>query len=394
MNAKLSWGRLFLVFGVVVLFAVTMLSAAAVPGQTDSHPSGTSPRFASSVPVDVSKSGATLPLAHKGCPTTTQCTYVADEIGGVQVFSGTSLIASIGVVLTPADPKSCPEFAYAWFGSILVSDQCGNNGLGELRVLNPATDAWGTPITIAGGGPTGMVGDASNGWLYVANSEYGSVTVLSSMSSVAGTVATCGSYPLFLDYDSASKIVFVGNQGFLSAACVDMIHGTTAGTPIVSAGTYTFSVSDEITGVTVNQHTGNVYIVDQSYSSYVGGVFEYGKRGTYKATILAPNGSDTVFGSTYDASTLSVYVVSNAQDNLGVFNATGFIFSINSTNKVGHPIFAGLGPLADCYNPASLSVYVPDNGDVTGIGVTAVKGSTVTQISIYGPVRGYGCGAN
>ena len=394
MKTQLSWLKVLPVVAVVVLFAVTMASAAAVPGASTGHPSSSTATFALSHQIPVPNGPQALASGNKACPITTQCTYVADKIGGVQVFSGNNLIASVSVVLTPSDPSTCPEFAYAWFGSILVSDACGDNGAGELRVLNPATNVWGTPITVAGGGPLAMVGDTSNGDLYVTNFGYGTVTVLSSATTVAGTVATCGSYPGMLDYDSASKIVFVGNEGFISAACIDMIKGTTAGSPIVSAGTYTLTVSDAISGVTVNQHTGNVYITDPNYNAYAGGVFEYGKRGAYKATIAPPSISDGLSGSTYDASSQSVYVVSDAHYTLGFYNATGFVFNISGSNAVSGAHFVGLGPNADCYNPASLSVYVPNTSNVLGSGVTVFKGATIHNISIYGPVEGYGCGAN
>jgi hypothetical protein len=394
MKTRLLWSELLSVVAIVVFFAVTGLSAAALPAGSATDLSSALTDHPRPFGTLMGKTLQPPASGNKVCPTTSKCIYVADKIGGVQVFSGTSLIASIPVVLTTSDPSTCPQFAYDWFGSILVSDECGNNGLGELRVLNPTTNAWGTPITIAGGAPLAMVGDSSNGKLYVSNFGHGTVTVLSSKTTVAGTVSTCAPYPMFLDYDSASKWVFVGNEGFTSAACVDMINGTTARSPITSAGTHTFGLSDSITGVTVNQHTGNVYVNDADYNSPVGGVFEYSKRGVYKAAITPPAASDDLTGSVYDASTQLVYVVSQAQDYLGVYNATGFVFTISSSNVVSGPIFAGLTPNAGCYDPGNQSIYVPNTGDVTGSGVTVVKGTTVHNISIYGSVEGYGCGAN
>jgi DNA-binding beta-propeller fold protein YncE len=394
MKATLPLKTSLAILGIVVLFLLTAVSAAATPAPSAIPVVRAAANLASGNHLSLSNDPPTPASGNKACPSTTQCTYVADEIGGVQVFSGNNLIASVPVVLTTSDPTSCPEYAYAWFGSILVADACGNNGLGELRVLDPATNAWGNPITIAGTDPGSMVGDPSNGKLYVANFGSGTVTVLSSPTHVATSVATCAPYPTFLDYDSASKIVFVGNAGYSATACIDMIKGNTAGTPIVTAGSYSFTSSDSIAGVSVNQHTGNVYVVDTSYNSPVGKVFEYGKRGAYIASITPPTGSDGLWGSTYDPFTQSVYVVSPTQLNGATYNATGFVFEISASNVVTSPLFAGLGPNADCYNPASHSVYVPNTADVTGSGVTVINGTATHNISIYGPVRGYSCGAN
>jgi hypothetical protein len=394
MIVKLSWTKLLPILAVVVLFAVNTLSAAALPVQSANFGLTAAASLTPGSQRPLSNVFPVLASGNKVCPSTTQCTYIADEIGGVQVFSGNNLIASIPVVLTSSDPSSCPEFAYAWFGSILVSDGCGNNGLGELRVLDPATNGWGAPITIAGKDPLSMVGDASNGRLYVANFGQGTVTVLSSPTKVASSVATCASYPVFLDYDAASKIVFAGNEGFSAPGCIDMIKGNTAGTPISSAGAYVFTASTSITGVTVNQATGNVYVNDVNYNSPAGEIFEYTKKGVYKTSITPPTGSDTIWGSTYDAFTQSVYVVSNVHLNGAIFNATGFAFNISASNIVGAPIYTGLGPNTDCYNPSSHSIFVPNTGDVTGSGVTIVNGVTIHNVTIYGPVKGYGCAAN
>ena len=394
MKAKLTWTKVLPIAVVIVLFVVSSPSTTLTTLGSADRVSLNTTNLALGNLLPPSKAPLSLNARNAVCPNTTKCTYVADEIGGVQVFSGNNLIASIPVILTPSDPTTCPEGAYAWFGAIIVSDQCGNNGSGELRVLKPATNTWGTPISIAGKAPLFMVGNPSNGDLYVTNFGQGTVTVLSSRTSVAGTVTTCAPYPMFLDYDAASGVVFVGNEGFTAPACVDMIRGTTAGTPITSAGTHVFSTSDSISGVTVNQHTGNVYVNDPNYNSFTGMVFEYGKRGAYKTSITPPSGNDGIWGNAYDAATQSVYVVSPAQDNLGVFNSTGFVFAISASNTVSAHIFAGVGPNTACYNPANHEIYAPNTQEVIGSGVTVVKGVIAHNIFVYGPVRGFGCGAN
>jgi hypothetical protein len=338
--------------------------------------------------------GTQMASPSRTCGSTTQCTYVADQIGGVQVFSGHSLIASLPIRTTPSDPYTCPTTAYFWFGSILVSDPCGNFDQGELRVLNPATNAWGSPITLSGPTPVYMVGDPSNGDLYVANFGFGTVTVLSSPTAIAGIVGTCAPNPEFLDYDSSSKLVFVGNRGLYTPACLDRIKGTTPLAPITHAGSYIFSFSDSFTGVTANQATGNVYVNDYSYG--IGGIIlEFSSTGAYLNALLPPSLSEGIWGSTYDVATQSVDVVSSSQFNSSNFSLSeqGFVFAISSHNAVGRPVLVGDVPQAACYNPADQSIYVPNFEDPS-YPMTVVKGFHATSIFYYGVVEGFGCGAN
>jgi hypothetical protein len=66
------------------------------------------------------------PAGNEAYPKTTTCTYVADGIGGVQVFQDgkiPKLIASIFVKLTSKDPYTCPEGTLYVSGvGVLVSD--------------------------------------------------------------------------------------------------------------------------------------------------------------------------------------------------------------------------------------------------------------------------------
>ncbi len=327
------------------------------------------------------------------CPSTTQCVYVADSIGAVSVYKGTTLLANIPIPLTSSDPYTCPTSTYYAYGKILVADPCGAFDAGELRVLNPSTNSWGAPITSAGGSPVFMVLNQKNHFLYVTNFDYGTVTAINSAGTVETVIPTCGALPEFLDYDSVSGLVFVGNrENFTSGlGCVDVINGLKAETPIVKAGS---SPLLSVTGVTVNQKTGNVYVNDYEANDFAGAVYEYTSTGTFVGKVALPANTYEIWGSVYSPATTSVYVVSPENFSTSGFSEQGFAFAISATNAVSKGYNLGLVPQTGCYDPATKSVNVPNYEDPFNALSVVSDSNIVTNVFYYGYLEGFGCGAN
>jgi hypothetical protein len=342
----------------------------------------------------------------KVCPTGTHCTYVADGIGGVMVFNGNKIIATIPVKLTSSDPYTCPEDAYYWSGvGVLVSDPCGNTDAGELRVLNPATNSWGKSWTNAGGEPLFMT--VAGGDLYVTNFFHQSVTVLSSSDKVVGTVTTCGQPTEFVDSNS-SGFVYVGTQYGTdpktgsTAGCVDLVKGTKVIATAWADRNGGPGANLDFSGVAVNQVTGNVYVNCYNCINKKG---TYGEVIVYPSTLKKvvktlqpPSGAEELWGMTYSPTTQSVYPIDSYTVVNGVFSSIGFTFAINATNSVGHALKLGPFPDYGCYNTGETSVNIPNisGGSSYGTSILSIVSATgkVTQVNYWGYVDGYGCTSN
>lgn len=378
---------------IILPIAVAIFLFAFFPLVTSSASSQTTKVPLTSVRPPSSNSLPASSAQYKACPSSTQCVYVADSIGAVQILQGRTVLSTIPIPLTASDPYSCPVSTYYAYGRILVADPCGNFDAGEIRVLNPANNAWGTPITSAGGEPVFMVRNPMNNFLYVANFDYGTVTVINSKGAVQATITTCGALPEFLDYDASSGLVFVGNRlNFTSdEGCIDVINGLTAGTPITSANGVPFLT---VTGVTVNQKTGNVYVNDAEANGFAGAVYEFSRTGTYVATITLPPNTYEPWGSVYSPATKSVYIVSPENVSSSGFSETGFTFAISATNHVSKGYNLGLAPQAGCYNPANKNLYFPNFLDTFNAVSKLNTSDKVRNLFYYGVIEGFGCSAN
>ena len=79
-------------------------------------------------------------------------------------------------------------------------------GLGERAGLDIAGES-------PGAFPLAAAFDSSNGDIYVANSESGTVSVISGATNLVQATITVGNLPEALTFDSANGDIYVANRG-------------------------------------------------------------------------------------------------------------------------------------------------------------------------------------
>lgn len=346
------------------------------------------------------------PDSNKLCPTTVSCTYVADDIGGVQVFSGNKLIASVFVPLSQSDPYTCPIGAlYLSSSTVWITDPCGNFFSGEIRIFDPSTNSFtSTVYTNAGFEPTFMALD-SNGNVAITNFGAKTITVLTTSGASVTTVTTCDAYTEWVFLASNGDLL-VSSAGFdTGIGCVDEISPSYSVVATAFAS-QSGGCNSYFEGVGEDK-AGNVYVNCPYVTNSVGTL------GLTDMTPLKGFGSSSSWTSVQPAtgplgdayilwgmqsSFGKVYPIDVYQYNVstGVFYTVGYTFSI-SKGIVGSAIRLGPAPDFSCFNSGTSKMAFPNifGGTPNGPSILTQVSSSggVKNTNYYGIVDGFGCTA-
>ena len=203
----------------------------------------------------------------------------------------------------------------------LTQDSSQNNSAGFVKYTlallnNTLINGNSVNTTFNGVFPIGVAFDSSNGYVYVANPNSGSVSVINGATNNVIASITVGSWPEGVAFDSSNGYVYVTN--FYSST-VSIISTSPQ---VIKEYTVTFTESGLPSGtswsVTFNGLT------QSSTGSYI--TFSGISPGTYTYTVTAPSGyfaSPSIGSVTVSTSNVTVAIAFSQQTYSVTFTETG-----------------------------------------------------------------------
>ena len=265
-----------------------------------------------------------------------------------------------------------------------------------LSMANLVKAVGVTNTITVGTSPTGVAYDPSKGEIFVANSGYNTVTVISDSTNKVVKTITVGTSPTGLAYDSGKGEIFVTNHGSDSVSVISdnsltVITNIPVGTTpnnlaydsgkneifVVNSGDNTVSIiSDNSNTVTANITVGtnpNKVI----YDSAKGELFV--SNSGYNTVSVISDNSNTVIktitvgispaGAAYDSSRGEIFVA-----NYGSGENSVSVISDN-TNGVIITIPVGTTPYGVAYDSGTDEIFVSNHASNT---VSVISGTTNT----------------
>jgi len=153
-------------------------------------------------------------------------------------------------------------------------------------------------------GPWGIAYDPSNGYIYVADLNSSTVSVINGTTNIVIAIITVGSEPMGVAYDPSNGYIYVTNFG---SGTVSVINGTTVIATITVGGLWTNPA-----GVAYDPSNGYIYVTN--FGSDAVSVIS----GT---TVIAniPVGSEPV-GVAYDPSNGYIYVTNFGSGTVSIIS--------------------------------------------------------------------------
>jgi len=218
--------------------------------------------------------------------------------------------------------------------------------------------AVGVTATITvGKSPTGVVYDSAKGELFVANSGYNTVSVISDRTNAVVKTITVGISPTGLAYDSGKGEIFVANYG-TGENSVSVISDTTntvvATVPVGTSPSNLAYDSGKNDIFVVNSGDNTVSIISDSSNAVVATV----GVGTNPNKVICDSGKGEMFVSNSGYNTVSVIS--------------------DSTNTVVATITVGISPAGAAYDSSMGEIFVANYG--TGENSVSVISDTTNTV--------------
>lgn len=342
--------------------------------------------------------------------------FPGSSSGTIYIINGLNVIGNMTLADQPGgiiyNPSNDRIYVTNYYGGYSFPD--------TVSVIDPDTKTILSRVNV-GFGPTGLVHDPVNEYVYIANARSDSVSVIDSQTNNSVGVVLAEVYPSAVAYNPEKKTVYVSNSGSSAAAAwkdsvsqtifaIDMAAGVVS--PVVTgelgpAG----MVYDPSNGdlYVANLYSDSVSVIDVSTLSIVGkvplGVGSYptgiaynpdqhviyvtnqgGGSPHWKWVSVIDDRSNTITGNitvsyfplglAYNPSNKNLYVT-----HYSLFGAYGG--SVTVVNTLTNSVVANLtlpgraGPVGVAYNPANGNVYVADALSRT---IVVIDGSTNTIV--------------
>jgi YVTN family beta-propeller protein len=239
--------------------------------------------------------------------------------------------------------------------------------------------------------PIGVAFDSANGYVYVANYNSWTVSVIDGSTNTVQATVPVGSYPNRVAFDSMNENVYVTNTG---SDAVSVINGST------NKVVLNITVGSGPVGVAFDSANGNIYVANTGSNTV--SVID-GSANTVVSTIPVNSGP---VGAAFDPANDNIYVASYGSSAISVVNGTtnkvvetipvsshsyglvydstnGDIYATNYgsdavsvidvvTQTVGITVPVGSNPLGIAFDPANGNIYVANTGSNT---VSVIAGS-------------------
>ena len=239
-----------------------------------------------------------------------------------------------------------------------TQDSSQNNSVGfvkyTLDLLNNTLINGNSVNTFNDMHPAGVAFDPANGYIYVANSNSNTVSVINGATNNVIANISVGLNPVGVAFDSSNGYVYVTN--FYSGS-VSVINGAT-NTVIAN-----ISVGTEPHAVAFDSSNGYVYVANISGSVSV-------INGATNNVIANISVGLNPVGVAFDSSNGYVYVANELSNTVSVING--------ATNTVIANIIVGTAPAGVAFDPANGYIYVANSNSNT---VSVINGATNNVIA-------------
>jgi YVTN family beta-propeller protein len=224
----------------------------------------------------------------------------------------------------------------------------------------PPNEVYGVEATVrVGPSPVGVAFDASNGYLYVTNSQGDNLTVLNGASEKVVANIPVGANPAGVAYDAANQNVYVVNSMEDSVSIISPSN-------VVSGN---FSVPYEPTGIAYDSSSGDLYITEQAANTTA----VYSPASTAKPIATLIVGHQPI-AATYDPDNNEVYVANSNSSNVSVIDA--------STPAVIGAIPVGDGPLGLAYDSGQHELFVANDESNSTTVISTTSNTAIATVTV------------
>ncbi len=287
-------------------------------------------------------------------------------------------------------------------GEIFVA----NSGYNTITVISDNTNAVVKTITV-GTSPTGVAYDSGKGEIFVANRGSNSVSVISDSDNIVVATIPVGTTPSNLAYDSAKGEVFVVNSGNNSVSVISDVSNTVVATVAVgtnpnkviydsgkgemfvcNSGYNTLSVISDSNNAVVATIIVGISPAGAAYDSGKGEIFvaNYGS-GANTVSVVSDNTNAVVATIPVGTTPYGLAYDSGTNEIYVSNHGSGTVSVISdSTNAVVATVTVGVSPSGVAYDSAKSEIFVTNLGSNT---VSVISDSSATNSpSSYPPTPG------
>jgi len=261
-------------------------------------------------------------------------------------------------------------------------------------------NAAGNTITV-GTSPSGIAYDSTNGDLYVANSGYNTVSVISDSSNSVIKTITVGNGPTGVVYDSGRSEIYVTNYGSNSVSVISdssnlLLKTITVGTSpsniaydsgqnkifVVNSADNTVSVISDSSNLVLSTVSVGIKPNKVIYDPAVGEVFV--ANSGYNTVSVISDISDSVIktitvgsgpsGGAYDSGMHEIFIANSVPGTVSVIS--------DSTNSIVATVTVGTTPYGIAYDPLTSELYVANHGSASVSVISDSNNSVVSSLSV------------
>jgi len=258
-----------------------------------------------------------------------------------------------------------------------------NSGYNTVSVISDSSNSVVKTVTV-GTSPTGAVYDAGKSEIFITNYGSNSVSVISDSSNLVVKTVTVGTSPSNIAYDSGQNEIFVVNSGDNTVSIISDSSNTVLTT--VPVGTKPNKVIYDPTMGEVfvaNSGYNTVSVISDSSNSVVktitvgsgpsGGAYDSGVHEIFIANSVP--GTVSIISDSSD-SVLTTITVGTTPYGIAYDSVTGELFVANhgsasvsvisdSNNSVVSTVSVGASPTGIIYDPGKSEIYVTNAGSNT-----------------------------
>lgn len=234
-----------------------------------------------------------------------------------------------------------------------------NSGYNTVSVISDSTNAVVATTTV-GISPTGAAYDSSKGEIFVSNHGSNSVSVISDSNNAVVATVPVGTTPNNLAYDSGKGEIFVVNSGDNTVSVISDTSNTVVAT--VTVGT-------NPNKVIYDSATGEVFVCNSGYNT-VSVISD-----STNAVVATITVGTSPAGAAYDPSKSEIFVANYGGTTVSVVS--------DSTNAVVATVTVGTVPYGVAYDSVTGEVFVSNHGDGT-VSVISDSNNSVTATVTVG----------
>jgi YVTN family beta-propeller protein len=229
-----------------------------------------------------------------------------------------------------------------------------NSGYNTVSIISDNSNSVTKTVTV-GTSPTGIAYDSGKGEIFVTNHGSNSVSVISDTSNLVVKTIPVGTSPINIAYDSGQNKIYVANSGDNTVSVISDSSNLVVAT--VPVGT-------NPNKIIYDPSNGEVYVANSGYNtvSVISDISD-----SVVKTITVGSGPA---GGAYDSGMNEIFIANSVPGTVSVIS--------DRTNSVVATITVGTTPYGIAYDSATNELYVVNHGSAS-VSVISDSNNTVTS---------------